>query len=100
MTKWKKTNCGRWVDREIQRCGCQRESGDTIRKEDNNRARQAFNWNFQDTRCRGRPKRKWRHNVLDEAERTGNSWKPLKDQQKTAESGIKDDYEFSCHLPW
>ena len=52
--------------------------GHTLRKDSNSIARHALEWNPQGTRRRGRPKRTWRRSVLDEAERTGKSWKELK----------------------
>ena len=52
--------------------------GHTLRKDNNNRARQALEWNPQGKRHRGRPKRTWRRSILDETERTGKSWEELK----------------------
>ena len=51
--------------------------GHTLRK-GNRRARLALDWNPQGKRQRGRPKRKWRRSMLDEAGRAGKSWEELK----------------------
>ena len=52
--------------------------GHTLRKEHNNLAKQAMEWNPQGKRKQGRPKMTWRRTVAGEAESINKNWQQLK----------------------
>ena len=52
--------------------------GHTLRRNPNEIARQALDWNPQGSRKRGRPKQTWKRSVLEEADAEGKQWKEVK----------------------
>ena len=56
--------------------------GHTLRKEPTNLTRQAFDWNPQGKRKRGRPKQTWRRSVQDELKSVGLTWEAAKRDAK------------------
>jgi hypothetical protein len=52
--------------------------GHTIRKDENAVERIMLDWNPQDTRKRGRPKKTWRRSVMEQAQREGRTWREVK----------------------
>ena len=56
--------------------------GHTLRKGDNNIAKEALEWNPQGIRKRGRPVNTWRRSVLSEAKDFGKTWNQLKLEAK------------------
>ena len=56
--------------------------GHTLRKEPTNLTRQAFDWNPQGKRKRGRPKQTWRRSVQDELKTVGLTWETSKRDAK------------------
>ena len=51
--------------------------GHTLRKTNSNITRKALQWNPQGTRTRGRPRGTWRRVVVEDMERSGQSWNKL-----------------------
>ena len=56
--------------------------GHTLRKEPTNLTRQAFDWNPQGKRKRGRPKQTWRRSVQDKLKTVGLTWETAKRDAK------------------
>jgi hypothetical protein len=52
--------------------------GHTLRKEAGTIQKTALDWNPQEYRRRGRPKRTWRRTTEDEVRSTGRSWNEVK----------------------
>ncbi len=52
--------------------------GHTLRRNPQEIARQALEWNPQGSRKRGRPRQTWRRSILDEAGAEGKQWKEVK----------------------
>lgn len=52
--------------------------GHSLRREGSNTARMVLDWNPQGSRKRGRPKMTWRRTIQQEIQRTGRTWREVK----------------------
>ena len=56
--------------------------GHTLRKGDDDLAKQALDWNPQGSRRRGRPAETWSRTVKSEAQSAGKTWNEIKGQAR------------------
>ena len=71
--------------------------GHTLRKENKEIAKQAFEFNPQGSRRRGRPKHTWMRTVLDEAKGQGKSWLQVKSLARNR-TNFKNFVEALCPI--